>query len=171
MLNTDGLKGIIGKLYKNKNEQIIYLQAIKASETYDTTFIYKYNQGKYTKLYSAMWDKYWASISLINNEVYFILSDEIATRINDQFKTILRLGNTNFYEHIWGRNSKDIFLEMTDGLAHYDGNDIKYLFHFNRQPKTQIWEAVLFDQEVFFLVNEGTTNLSLIYHGKLNKGG
>ncbi len=166
MLNTNGLKGIVEQLFRNKSDYKIYLQVIKYSQTFDTTFIYEYNQGNYTKLYSTIWDKYWATISIINNEVYFVLNDQIARRSNDQFQTILTLSGTNFYHHIWGRNSKDIFLEMTDGLAHYNGNDVKYLFQFNRL-KGQIWGAALFEKEVFFLANEPQTSLSLIYHGKL----
>jgi len=47
--------------------------------------------------------------------------------------------NPNFYQRMWGRNSKDIFLLMTDGLAHYNGTDIEYLFYFNITPRTQIY--------------------------------
>jgi len=167
MINTDGLIGNVEKLYKNISDQSIYLQVIKISNTYDSTSIYKYNKGKYSKLYSTEWGKYWANISLINKEVYFILNSEIAKRVNNKFQTILKLDNTNFFENIWGRNAEDIFLEMTDGLAHYNGTDIQYLFYFNKQPRTQIWGAALFNQEIFFLVYEGTTGLNLIYHGIL----
>ena len=164
MLNTEGLKGIVEHLYKNSPDNKIYMQVIKYSNTFDTTFIYEYNQGNYTKLYSTIWDKYWANVSLINNEVYYVLRDKIAKRVDNQFRMVLKLDGTSFYERIWGRNSNDIFLEMTDGLAHYNGSNIEYLFHFNK-PRTQIWGAALFDKEVFFLVSE--PSLNLIYHGKL----
>ena len=65
---------------------------------------------------------------------------------------------------------KDIFLLMTVGLAHYNGNDLDYLFHFtfaNATPWTQIYGAALFEKDVFFLVDEPPTNLTLIYHGTL----
>ena len=148
--------------------QKTYIQIIKFSNTFDSTFIYEYNQGNYTKLYTTIWDKYWATVSLINNEVYFVLRTEIARRIDNQFKTVLKLDDTNFYENIWGRNSNDIFLEMTDGLAHYNGSNIEYLFHFNK-PNTQIFGAALFKDDTFFLVHEFQTGLSLIYHGKLKQ--
>jgi len=167
MFNTDRLKGIVEHLYKNKTDGKIYLQVIKFSNTYDTTFIYEYNQGKYTKLYTSVWDKYWANISLINNEVCFVLRTEIARRVNNKFQTVLKLDNTNFYQRIWGRNSKDIFLNMTDGLAHYNGSDIEYLFYFNITPRTQIYGAALFNNDAFFLVYEAQTGLSLVCHGIL----
>lgn len=166
IINTDGLNGIVEHLYKNSMDGNIYLQVIKFSNTYDSTFIYEYNQGNYTKLYSTIWDKYWATISLINNKVYFVLRSEIASRVDNRFQTVLKLDNTNFYKRIWGRNTMDIFLLMTDGLAHYNGSNIEYLFHFNK-PRTQIFGSALFNNEVFFLVYESQTNLNLIYHGKL----
>ena len=128
-------------------------------------------QGKYTELYSNIWTKgLQADISLINREVYFILGNQIAIRVNNQFKTILNVDNPNFYQRIWGRNSKDIFLLMTDGLAHYNGTDVKYLFHFTLgdvKPWTQIYGAALFEKDIFFLVDEPPTHLTLIYHGVL----
>ena len=166
MLNTDGLEGIVAQLYRNKTNSEIYLQVIKYSNSYDTTFIYQYDDGQFIKLYSTIWSSHWASISLISNEVYFVLNTEIAKRINNQFKSVLKLDNTNFYERIWGRNSKDIFLEMTDGLAHYNGIDIKYLFQYS-QSNVSIFDSAIFDNDVFFLLYEFQTGLSLIYHGKL----
>lgn len=168
MLNTNGLKGIVEELYRNKPDNRIYLRVIKYSNTFDSTFIYEYNNpGKYTELYKTILSNQGAYLSLINGEVYFVLKTEIATRIGNRFQAILKLDGTNFSGGIWGRNLKDIFLTMTDGLAHYNGNDIKYLFHFDK-PNTYTSGAVLFDKEVFFLVYEFQTSLSLIYHGKLN---
>ncbi len=170
ILNADGLNGIVEHLYKNNMDNNIYMQVIKWSNTYDSTFIYEYNQGKFIQLYKTILSKNWANISLINGEVYFILNTKIARKAIGQFQTILDLGNTNFYYNIWGRNSKDIFLEMTDGLAHYNGSGIEYLFHYN-QSNVSIFGAALFQNDVFFLVYEYTTGLSLIYHGKLNMEG
>ena len=96
------------------------------------------------------------------------MGSQIARRVNNQFKTILNVSNPNFYQRIWGRNTKDIFLLMTDGLAHYNGIDVEYLFYFNHTPRTQIYGAALFEKDAFFLVDEAPTGLSLIYHGRLD---
>ncbi len=174
MLNTNGLIGIVERLYKNKTDNKIYLRTniIGGGEYPDSNLVYEYIQGNYYKLYSSVWTQgLQADISLINGKVYFILGSRIAIRTFGMFQTVLVVANPNFYQRIWGRNSKDIFLMMTDGLAHYNGSDIGYLFYFNKIPRTQIYGAVLFDNDVFFLVYESQTGLNLIYHGKLNKGG
>ena len=165
-LNTEGLTGIVGQLCTDGTDQKLYMQVLKISNGYDTAFIYELYQGTFSQLYKTLWGNSWANVSLINNEIYFTLDKKIARRVNEQFQTILDLNNTNFDLNIWGRNSEDIFLEMTDGLAHYNGTDIKYLFHYN-QSNVEIFGAALFQDDVFFLVYEHTTGLSLVYHGKL----
>jgi hypothetical protein len=56
---------------------------------------------------------------------------------------------------------------MTNGLAHFDGSNIEYLFYFNVTPGTQIYGAALFKDEAFFIAYEAQTGLSLVYYGKL----
>ena len=173
MLNTYGLIGIVERLYKNNIDGSYYLRTnrIGGGEYPDSTLIYKYTNNKYYKIYGSLWTKgSQADISLINGEVYFVLGNEIAKRTNNQFQTLLKVDNPNFYQCIWGRTSKDIFLFMTDGLVHYNGTDMEYLLHFDK-PRTQIYSAMLFNEEVFFLVYESSTGTYLIYHGKLNNGG
>ena len=171
MLNTDDLYGIVEHLYKNMSDNKIYIQVIGGREFTDSTHIYEFYQGRFTKLYSNVWTKgLQADISLIDSEVYFILGNEIVKRKNNRFHSFLQVNNPNFYQRIWGRSSKDIFLLMTDGLAHFNGSNIEYLFYFTYgdvTPWTQIYGAALFENEVFFLVDEPPTGLSLVYHGTL----
>ena len=170
MLNTDGLSGIVEHLYKNNADKKIYMQVIKINEPEhsDSTYIYEYESNGYTKIYGNIWKQgLLADISLINGDVYFSLGSKIAKRSNDKLITILTVDNPNFSQRIWGRNSKDIFLMMVDGLAHYNGSDIEYLFNYPFH--TQISGAALFENDVFFLVNQSQGNLNLIYHGELNK--
>lgn len=173
-INRDELKGVVEHFYTNSPDNKKYLQLIRVGgiEFIDSTIIYEYLNDGFKKIYSSFESKgTQAEISLINNEVIFILGNQIANRINNQFQTILNVTNPNFYQRIWGRNTKDIFLLMTDGLAHYNGTDIEYLFYFtlaNEKPWTQIYGAALFEKDVFFLVDEAPSGLSLVYHGKLD---
>ncbi|MCZ2267853.1 MAG: hypothetical protein LC124_03265, partial [Ignavibacteriales bacterium] len=170
ILNKKNIIGIGSKIYKDSND-IVYILTYKLGGglTPDSSIIYEYDQENFKEIYSSIWvGGEQANISLINSEVYFILGSKIAKRVNGQFQTFLQIDNSNFYQRIWGRNSKDIFLLMTDGLAHYNGTDIEYLFYFNKTPRTQIYGVALFDKDAFFLVYEGQTGLSFVYHGKLN---
>jgi len=169
MMETKGIDGTVSNLYKNLSDNKIYVLTYKMGGYLhpDSSIVYDYS-GNFRKIYSSIWTEgLQADISLINDEVYFILGNQIAKRVNDKFETFLQVNNNNFYQRIWGRNEKDIFLFMLDGLTHYNGTDIEYLFTLSK-PRTQIFGAVLFEKEVFFLVYESQTNLNLIYHGKLN---
>ncbi|MCZ2267855.1 MAG: hypothetical protein LC124_03275 [Ignavibacteriales bacterium] len=170
MLNTSSVRGLAANLYRDNADGKLYVKIIKIGGAVhpDSTTIYEYLNESFKQLYSSPWAQgLQADISLINDEVYFILGNQIAKRVNDKFETFLQVNNNNFYQRIWGRNEKDIFLFMLDGLTHYNGTDIEYLFTLSK-PRTQIFGAVLFEKEVFFLVYESQTNLNLIYHGKLN---
>lgn len=171
MLNTDGIIGNVGHLYKNKLDNKIYLNTYRIGngEYFDSTLIYEYSKKTYKQLYSSVWTKgTQADLSFIDGEVYFVLGNRIARCVYNQLETYLNVNNPNFYQRIWGRSAKDIFLLMTDGLVHYNGTDLKYLFYFNVTPATQIFGAALFQKEVFFLVKEARTHQNLVYHGKLN---
>jgi len=173
MLNTNGIVGIVNRFYKNEQDGKSYLLSYRSGggEFPDSSLIYECTEGKYNFIYGNYWShSFQCDISLINDEVYFIMGSTIEKRINDEFQLFLMITNHNFYQRIWGRNSKDIFLLMTDGLVHYNGIDMEYLFYFNVTPKTQIYSAMLFENEVFFLTFEYLTNSYLIYHGKLNGG-
>lgn len=167
ILNTDGIVGIINHLYKNNYDEKIYFSDIGYWGDYDSSYIYEHSKGKNERIYTSVRGKgTLCDISLINGTVYFILGNRIATRFAGKFITMFTVDNIEFYQRIWGRSSKDIFLMMLDGLVHYNGTDMEYLFYYD-QWGSHIDGAAIFDKEVFFLVNQ-RNNLNLIYHGKLN---
>jgi hypothetical protein len=171
MLNTGDITGLVGNLYKNKSDGRIFLNTYRTGKGLyrDSTLIYEYTRGMFKQLYSSVWNKgTQADLSYIDGEVYFVLGNVITKRINNEFKTVLEVNTSDFYQRIWGRNSKDIFLLMTDGLAHFNGIDLEYLFYFNVTPATQIYGAALFKNDAYFLVYEYKTRQKLVYHGKLN---
>ena len=170
VLESEGINGVGSNLYGSSKEDVVYVLTYKLGGwvTVDSSIIYEYLNGVFNKIYSSVWTGgKQADISLINDEVYFILGQRIAKRVNGQFQTVLQVDNLEFYQSIWGRNSKDIFLMMKDGLVHYNGSDMVYMQRFNKRP-THILGAALFQKEVFFLVLEASTHLNFIYHGILN---
>ena len=169
LLDTDNLKGLATHVYKGNTENILYVSLIKMGrgEYPDSTIIYDYYKGKFKKIYGSIETRgEQANISLIDGEVYFILGNRIAKRVNNEFQIFLEIDDSDFWQRMWGRNSKDIFLYTGNGLLHYNGSGMKYLFHFKTRW-SQIYGAAIFEKEVFFLVNDYQTNLNLIYHGIL----
>ncbi|MBI9073746.1 MAG: hypothetical protein JEY94_19275 [Melioribacteraceae bacterium] len=168
-LNMNGARGIVESICKESTSSPLYFNTIYwgGGVSTDSTFLYEYSDSKTSRIYSGE-DDYdeGSTISMIGNKIFFSIGEKLFIRKNKKFVEVLNLENENYYNKFWGKNGKDIFLKMTDGLAHYNGTDVEYLFSFDK-PKTHVFDALLFEDEVFFLVYEDATTMSFIYHGKL----
>jgi hypothetical protein len=100
----------------------------------------------------------------LGNQLYFVIGRTINTYENSQFKSFLNVNQANFIDRIWGRSINDIFLIMNDGIAHYNGTDIQYIF---RNNNIRIDDAVIFEKEIFFCFDDLINNQNLIIHGVL----
>ncbi len=107
----------------------------------------------------------WATCQSIENEFFFTKGNTIYTFPDNTFRSFLRISEVEFGCQIFGRSKKDIFIRMFNGISHYNGTDIQYLYKFTND--ISILDATIFENEVFFLANDFTNNSNLIFHGKL----
>ncbi len=108
----------------------------------------------------------WASFNVIKGDLYFLIDKDAYLYRNKTFVKQFSVDKPNLWYLITGRNSKDIFLSMSDGLVHYDGTDFQYLYYFH-VPYIHILSSILFEKDVFFGMIYGDKNL--ILHGKLKE--
>lgn len=74
----------------------------------------------------------------------------------------------NLGGRIEARSTADIFLGMTDGITHYNGTDVQYLFKFpNRNIHGTDIEA--FPGSVFISADDWVTHKNFIYRGYLQQ--
>ena len=106
------------------------------------------------------------SFEQIGKEIFFLNNRKIGTYSSNQFHQVVKISELNFGGAFWGRNEKDIFLRMYDGIAHYNGTDIKYLYSFRQG--ISISDAMLFEKDVFFLAYDFNNGLNLTIRGKIN---
>jgi hypothetical protein len=106
-----------------------------------------------------------ADVRNFNNKTYLRMGRKIYS--NYPRKEILQENEPNTGGQIWGRNEKDIFLRMQDGIAHYNGTDIEYLYRFENSASISIADAVIFEREIVFLARDLINNQNIILHGKL----
>ena len=108
----------------------------------------------------------YGSLLQLGSETYFIIGYDFFTYIGSGFQKIGRLTDSPKFRNIGaGRNQKDIFLFMTDGIMHYNGEDAVYLYQ--TIYKSFVSKGILFEKDVFFLGRDTNGN-NLIFHGKLN---
>ncbi len=133
----------------------------------DSTIIYQYDGQSLKEIYSSdFFAGHSSNLAYIASQVYFILDNGVYS-YNNGFKLLFNVDYPNFYRAICGRNNEDIFLCMKDGIAHYNGTDIQYLYHFH-QGIYFSGPPAIFDKEVFFLVYDFVNNINLVIRGKLN---
>ena len=137
----------------------------------DSVAFYKLSNQNVEKFYQAPLDKItWATICQIGEKTYFLIGKDLTRYINGKFQTITSFNVNNFWYAVYGRNEKDIFLSMNDGVAHYNGEDIEYLYHFgNSKTNISSKRSVILDKDVIFTVSDDLNYENLILRGKLKE--
>lgn len=132
----------------------------------DTTFIYQFHDSTLKQIYKGLWSNdEVAWIENINGEMYFLKGSVLFKYVNNDFQFFVDIGEPAAF---LGRNSKDIFLGKLNGIAHFNGTDIQYLYPFSDQS-IRIFMGIIFEKEVFFLAYDVNNSLNLIIKGKLNE--
>ncbi|MFA3784183.1 hypothetical protein ABRY23_14075 [Melioribacteraceae bacterium 4301-Me] len=151
----------------------VYVFALRTSQiASDTVSFYelKLDSNEIKEIYSAPESQIvFGNIHYINGKVYFLIGQDVYRYIIGSFVKQFSLAYPNFGYQFYGRNVKDIFLRMRDGLAHYNGTDIEYLYTFPLNLVSIIKEPMMFEKEIFFMLhdNTGGPKENLILHGKL----
>jgi len=132
----------------------------------DTSFIYSFSGSKLIQIYKGLRNFYEiAGIENINDEMLFLQGSKLYKYLIGEFQFFLDVGEPAAF---LGRSSKDIFLGKLNGIAHYNGTDVQYLYQFNN-TSIRIFMGRVFDKEIFFLAYDTNNSLNLIIRGKLNE--
>ncbi|MCL5020856.1 MAG: hypothetical protein M1339_04160 [Bacteroidetes bacterium] len=83
-------------------------------------------------------------------------------------ENLITIQEPNLGGRIEARSTEDVFLTMTDGVAHYNGTDVQYLFKF---PNSNTFLTFIraFPGSVFVSAHDYSSRLSFIYRGYLQQ--
>jgi len=157
------------RIYPADNGEKFFIHVLKRNKiTYnDTTAIYVFDGSNLKEIFQSPCTTYESSlISKIGNDLYFTSNRKIYRYLNgniNEYKTIEDYNNGAF---ISGRSEKDIFLWMWDGLAHFNGNDVQYIFKL-KNPIHVIDNVLIFEKEIFFFAKEESTGNFYFAKGEL----
>lgn len=106
---------------------------------------------------------------IIENELYLMINQDIYKVLKHKLVKILSVEDSNFGYRFCGRNENDIFLRMRDGLAHYNGTDIRYIYQVPLKRVNVRARNLLFEKDVFFCLREEKEGkiLNMVLHGAL----
>ena len=140
----------------------------KSEAALDTIIFYKDKNNELEKIYVGAINKIvYGSMNLIGDHVYFLIGKDLNRYVDGRFEKITTFNLPNFGYQIYGRNEKDIFIRMQDGLVHYNGEDTKYLLKHELYKISISSNALIFDDDVYFVAPDYGDGTNIIYHGKL----
>ncbi len=136
----------------------------------DTLAFWQWKMNNLKEIYSNSGKNIiFANISQIGDNYYYIIGRDINKYVDEKFSKMMTINEPNFGYAVYGRSEKDFFVNMVDGLAHYNGTNIEYLFKFNNSFTYLINYPFITETEVFFIMYEGAKGLNMILHGKLKE--
>ena len=131
----------------------------------DLLAIFQFDGTQIEKIYEGDFlSDSWANFENINNRIFFVIGNNICTYKDGGFEVLVAINNTNFNQGLAGRSEKDIFLNMRDGIAHYNGSDIEYLYHFLGSEKP--YGMVAIQNYIFVLINDFENGNNIILRGE-----
>ncbi len=162
------------KIRKNDNSVIVQSYAIdKESSAKDVITFYQIKNNDLDEIYSTTRENIdWASLHVIDGITYFVIGEDIYSFSSGNIEKQFTIPFEEFECQIFGRTKLDIFVSMKDGIAHYNGEDIEYLYYYPGERMSEVNDPLIFKNEVFFVVlnfNGNVNETNLILHGKILK--
>ncbi len=139
----------------------------------DKLLFFQYSNGLLTQIFSAnRGDVGGGNMISMGGKVYFLVGNRLDRYENENFMTVatFNINTSNFGYQLYGRNEKDVFLIMDDGIEHYNGTDIQYLYHLPTRSPFIFARSLIFESDVFFVLDytdPSDFSKLLILHGKL----
>jgi hypothetical protein len=133
--------------------------------TRDTSEIFEFDGNNVKMLlstYTNRENEFW--ISTIDKQLYVTQDSKIYRFRNQQLEHFLDNPYQNHRIEIWGRSENDMFLALNDGIAHYNGNNIEYIYKFNND-KTTLSDMICFQNSVFILAFDSSIDRNIIIKG------
>lgn len=157
-------------LSARKGEGKVFVWSYNLINGEESDVYYELKDGKLKELFSNSTSKSIMGNNFINNgAVYFSIGNAVFRYKDDLFIKLFSVDYPNYGYGCYIRSERDIILRMQDGLAHYNGTDIQYIYHFPSPTMSTTNEPVILEKDVFFLLwDQGRT---LVLHGKLKEQG
>ena len=130
--------------------------------------IYEFSNNSMKEIFSGKCSQVnGCNLEIIGDELYFVIWGKINELQNETFTEVLKLEYENYAGYACGRNEKDIFFFMNDGIVHYNGTNYQYIYEFSLNEIMLFNDPVIMDNDIFITAVEITGNKNRIIHGHL----
>ncbi|MBI1806896.1 MAG: hypothetical protein HYR76_07590 [Ignavibacteria bacterium] len=138
-----------------------YLSATRFEASGDTEKIYEFDGTGLKEIYRTTTEV--TTVNDINGRIYFAIGKKVLKYQNNHFQLWQDFTGTTFIGRLWGRSEKDFFSVASDGIGHFNGADFKTLY----TTDAIIFNAQIFEKEVFFVCLSRQTSFPIVIHGVL----
>jgi hypothetical protein len=129
--------------------------------------IYEYENSMFKEIYSSTINELSPCMFTLNKNLYFFINNNICVYNSNNFKSKIDLSSCGIVgSHIDGRNLKDLFINVKDGIGHYNGTDVKNIIGIGEGI---IIDSIIFDNSVAFLYKNRYNNKYYVIRGELNE--
>ncbi len=125
---------------------------------FDGTNIWKIYEGDFNNIS-------WSNVERLGDDIFFMIGNKICSYENGQFQALVDINIPKYSQGFWGRSQNDIIIPMEDGLAHFDGTNIQYIYHYGGAE--QAFSASVLSNDVFILTNDFENYSNIIIRGIL----
>lgn len=132
----------------------------------DLLALFEFDGKNIWKIYEGDFNNQsWSDVEKIGDDLFFTIGNKICSYKNGQFNTLFEVDLYKYYHAFWGRNKNDIFISMQDGIAHFDGTSIQYLYHY--KGTEEAFGATVLSNDIFILTNDFNNYSNIIIRGRL----
>ncbi|MBI5809295.1 MAG: hypothetical protein HZA74_12930 [Ignavibacteriales bacterium] len=156
------------RIRKQENKYYIESFTINNETGNDTIVFYEFDGKKLKNIFTkSLTEITFATFNTIGEELYFLINTDVYIYQKETFIKRFSLNVANFGYQIYGRSEKDLFVRMKNGLGHYNGIDIEYLYRFDNNWTSISANAAIFEKDIFFTVEDPINDKDFIIHGKI----
>ncbi len=168
-LNINLLRTAFADIKISDNGKIYFWGVSNEQLTEGRYQFYEFSGNNLTEIYSGTQNTNaeFGGLLQLGSKTYFIIGYDFYSYNDNSLNKIGRLSNDpKFMNTGVGRNEKDIFLGMRDGIAHYNGENTVYLYQ--TLGNVFVLKGIVFEKDVFFLGRDANGN-NFIFHGTLKE--
>ncbi len=135
----------------------------------DTSKIYAFDGQVLKEMYAAPEGRHgYGFFTPVPNGMLISRGTEISISDGSTERNLVDVASDKFLNGYEARSEKDILLAMLDGIGHFNGSDIQYLYRFSAN-RVHIHGLKLFEKSAFVVAFDLDTNLNYIFRGYLQQ--
>jgi hypothetical protein len=155
------------RFYAPRKSLVIGLKHLPDGSSPDSSKIFSFDGSNLNEIYSAQDNQDGlADIARVTDGIIVSKGRRLVLFNGTQEQDITTIQSALFGSVVEARSIKDIFLGMNDGIAHYNGSDIQYLFKFSSTHVGGIG-IKLFANSAFIVTYFRDQNMNVVYRGYL----